>query len=51
MTRKSATMLQMKQKPVLEEEIELLDGASAEFDQELVDAGELLSSILWLPPS
>ena len=26
---------------VLEEEIELLDGASAEFDQELVDAGEL----------
>ena len=28
-------------KAVLEEEIELLDGASAEFDQELVDAGEL----------
>ena len=28
-------------KEVLEEEIELLDGASAEFDQELVDAGEL----------
>ena len=28
-------------KEVLEEEIELLDGASAEFDQELVNAGEL----------
>ena len=36
---------------VLEEEIELLDGASAEFDQELVDAGELspvfFGSALW----
>ena len=28
------------------EEIELLDGASAEFDQELVDKGELVSGIL-----
>ena len=34
---------------VLEEEIELLDGASAEFDQELVDAGEL-SPVFFGPP-
>ncbi len=32
-------------KVTLEEEIELLDGASAEFDQELVDKGELFSGI------
>ena len=31
----------MDQKDKLMEEIELLDGASAEFDQELVDKGEL----------
>lgn len=36
-------------KAVLEEEIELLDGASAEFDQELVDAGELSPVFLVLP--
>ena len=37
-------------KAVLEEEIELLDGASAEFDQELVDAGELSPVIFWFCP-
>ena len=32
------------------EEIELLDGASAEFDQELVDKGELISGLLRFCP-
>ena len=37
-------------KEVLEEEIELLDGASAEFDQELCFCRRTLSSILWFCP-
>ena len=40
MTRKSSNYVTDEAKAVLEEEIELLDGASAEFDQELVDAKE-----------
>lgn len=35
------TLISEEQKMQLEEEIELLDGASAEFDQELVNKGEL----------
>ena len=41
-------VLDEEQKEQLLEEIELLDGASAEFDQELVDIkGRTLSSMLW----
>lgn len=35
------TLISEAQRAQLEEEIELLDGASAEFDQELVSKGEL----------
>ena len=35
------TLISEEQRVQLEEEIELLDGASAEFDQELVNKGEL----------
>ena len=37
-------------KITLEEEIELLDGAAAEFDQELVSKGRIISCILWICP-
>ena len=39
-----------RQKVTLEEEIELLDGAAAEFDQELVSKGELSPVFLRLCP-
>ena len=35
------------QREQLMEEIELLDGASVDFDQELVDKGESVTCILW----
>ncbi len=37
-----------EQKDQLLEEIELLDGASAEFDQEMVSKGRTDSCILWI---
>ena len=40
-------VLDPEQKEQLLEEIELLDGASAEFDQKLVDEGKLSSGMLW----
>ena len=48
MTQPLDAVMDPEQKEQLLDEIELLDGASAEFDQELVSKGRAFSCIFWI---